>query len=876
MSTLSPGTQIDRYELVCPIGEGGMAEVWVAKQRGKHGFEKLFAFKCIHARFADHPAFRSMFLDEARIAASIEHPNVAQVFDLGESASMLYLVMEYVDGESLSALLTSVSRRTGASATVPAAVALRIIADVCAGLHAAHRLTGVDGQLRGVVHRDVSPHNVLVGVRGDVKVIDFGIAVAKDRIGSDTEAGALKGKLHYMAPEQATREPLGPSTDVFAAGATLYRLLAGHPPFDGGHDAATLNLLLSGAAPPPLPESVPPLVAAIVERALSHDPGDRYASALEMQTAIEAAIADEGFVPDVGTWASKNLSDRAKERRRELTSTASNIAPIAPASKERVEKVEVPSFVAELGPSPARPTKPAAPPPRAEASPTLASANAAVASESSPVQAPPQAIAPVGVPTEDEPPSAGGPGFMDVRALVARGSVPDHGGPRKPEPHGETDDDEKAQVAAPAREYVGPATQGKPVAGGGGWIKLAGAIMVFALALVVALLFLPRIVQDRIVSSAREAGVELTIARTSVSFGGVTLHGVTAKVVTIPGVELRAEEIHTSGFSARDVRVRGLEAKLDGAATDILTSLAIFYDLNRGRFAGTGAEPRRVTIVAGRLTWNGATGEGSRILASDLGTELESKGVGLEDVRASVGRFEVTTKNTTFGPWAASFDRNPTTSRVRLLFDPPVPDGPSALFVWGKSSATKLTVRIPRSPLARLGIRADELGVPADPSTDVELKLEGEVTPAARVEGKGQLDVFGARIKGIKTPLDVKIEGTAAGPVGKPLELEKTSVTVGPFVAAVAGTITGTDRGFRLDASWRTTPIPCERLARAEVKSLGPIAAALQELARATGAVRVIGTAHASGLVKYDTSAPDEGSFTYVTRETCGLSIFGQ
>ena len=232
-----------------------MAHVWVARQKGKHGFEKLFAFKCIHPRFADNPAFRSMFLDEARIAASIEHPNVAQVFDLGEADDMLYLVMEYVDGESLGALMTAAARRAKEGVPVPVGVALRIIADVCAGLHAAHSLKDASGNPRGVVHRDVSPQNVLVSVRGDVKVIDFGIAVAKDRIGGDTAAGSLKGKLHYMAPEQALREELGPYTDVFSVGATLYRMLASHPPFDAGNDAATLHRLLSGGPPDPLPDT---------------------------------------------------------------------------------------------------------------------------------------------------------------------------------------------------------------------------------------------------------------------------------------------------------------------------------------------------------------------------------------------------------------------------------------------------------------------------------------------------------------------------------------------------------------------------------------------------------------------------------------------
>ncbi|MDB4933163.1 MAG: serine/threonine protein kinase, partial [Labilithrix sp.] len=378
---LTPGTLVDRYELVSPIGEGGMAHVWVARQKGKHGFEKLFAFKCIHPRFSDDPTFRSMFLDEARIASAIEHPNVAQVFDLGEYDGMLYLVMEYVDGESLGALMTAASRRANAAVLVPPGVALRIIADTCAGLHAAHGLKDESGNTRGVVHRDVSPQNLLVSVRGDLKLIDFGIALAKDRASRDTEAGALKGKLHYMAPEQVVREPLGPYTDVFAAGATLYRMLAGYPPFDGGNDAATIHKLVSGTPPDPLPDGVPPLIAAIVERALDRDPGNRYQSALAMQTALEAAIMEEGYVTDVATWVTQNLSDATIARRAQLAARTPHMAlPNAGSgSAKAASVVETPSFIAELGPLPDRP-RPIAPvpaEPRA-APPAPASARALV------------------------------------------------------------------------------------------------------------------------------------------------------------------------------------------------------------------------------------------------------------------------------------------------------------------------------------------------------------------------------------------------------------------------------------------------------------------------------------------------------------------
>src|SRR3984957_17055844 len=174
-SPLVPGYKLGRYELLCPIAEGGMASVWAARQRGKHGFEKLVAIKTILPKFAADIRFQEMFLDEARIASRIEHLNVAQIFDLGEENDTLYLAMEYVDGEALSKLNRACMRK---GVPIPTGLVLRVLADTCAGLHEAHELKDPSGKLLEIVHRDVSPHNVLVSSKGVAKLIDFGIAKA--------------------------------------------------------------------------------------------------------------------------------------------------------------------------------------------------------------------------------------------------------------------------------------------------------------------------------------------------------------------------------------------------------------------------------------------------------------------------------------------------------------------------------------------------------------------------------------------------------------------------------------------------------------------------------------------------------------------------
>lgn len=847
---LAPGQHVDRYELVCPVGEGGMAQVWVARQRGKHGFSKLFALKAIHHRSADDPAFRAMFLDEARIASAIEHPNVAQVFDLGEKDNLLYLVMEYVDGDSLSALLSSIAKRKGGTtATVPPAIALRIVADVLAGLHAAHRLKNERGELRGVVHRDVSPSNILVSVRGDVKVIDFGIAHARDRAVRDTGVGSLKGKINYMAPEQALKERLGAFTDVFGAGATLYKLLAGRPAYDGGSETNTLALLMSKVAPAPLTAPVAPLVAAIVARATSPDPGDRYASAREMQNAIEAAIAEEGYVADVASWVQENLSDRARARREQLAQKAQSEPP------------------------------PRAPPP---AVPELAFAETMEL---------PQRQAP-----DDDTTKT--PGFMDVRAIVARGPAPLAANP----PERNDAEDPRPRIAAvmPLLEGI-PAGAVKtaplkkaapkvarkevtPAAVGYGDIpkkrRLSRIVIVVAaivgLLTLVAVIVAPGLVKDRIIAKAREAGVELEIGSAAVSLSGVTLRDVKARIPRLPEVKaITIARIEAVGFTGRELRVTNLDATIDGGIEEVAKKALALVQENRPRIAGTPQDPRRYALVSARFTWTNAFGEGSRIDAGDVGVDVDTKGAGVEEVKASIARFDIKGKEQSFGPWGLAYDRTRELARARLLLDPPLMDGPHALVVWNRVGSTLFTLSVPRSPFTHLGIRPSELGLPADVGTELEAKVEGEETAQGKIGGNGRIDLWAARVKGFSGPTDIHIEGAAKGTVGRPLDLERTTVTVGPFVALFTGTFLPRPDGFRIDATWKTEPIACEKLARAEANKMGPIIEAIQDLAQRTGAARVTGTANASGLLRYDTKNPEDIGVTWTTKDTCGVSIFG-
>jgi serine/threonine-protein kinase len=285
---LYPGCRLDRYDLLLQVAEGGMGLLWLARQQGKHGFDKIVAIKTILPRLASDAAFRRMFLDEARVVSRIEHPNVAQVLDLGEERGVLFLVMEWIDGESLINVGRAVARESDGQ--IPVGILSRVMVDACAGLHAAHELSDDEGLSLGVVHRDVSPHNLLVGFRGITKVIDFGIAKARNRMAQDTSVGLLKGKIAYMAPEQAMGIGVDRRTDVWSAGASMYRFLAGCVPYSAPEPLAVLRRIVEGLPPAPLPASVPEPIRSVVERALEPDAGKRFATAHDLGAALETAM----------------------------------------------------------------------------------------------------------------------------------------------------------------------------------------------------------------------------------------------------------------------------------------------------------------------------------------------------------------------------------------------------------------------------------------------------------------------------------------------------------------------------------------------------------------------------------------------------------
>jgi serine/threonine-protein kinase len=838
---LAPGQLIDRYELVGTIGEGGMAQVWAARDRAAG--DRLIALKIIHSRFADNQAFRAMFMDEARIVSAITHPNVARVHDLGASGKLLYLAMEYVDGESLFALIAPQKR-------VPPAVALRIIADACAGLDVVHRAVDPGGRPLHAVHRDVSPQNLLVGFDGQVKIIDFGIAQARDRAAQTTGLGEVKGKLRYMAPEQARREILGPHTDVFGAGAVLFRMLAGRAPYAATNDIETMQALLAGGPPKAtLPPDVPLGIARVVQAAIAPKVAERYATARDLKFALEEQLAE--LPPaDVAGWALANVSEDGRLRRAGTFGRPPNAPPAAahaPTARPpgRVEPLPAAPELAAPGWSPAKGTAPLAAPiaprsdERARSFMDIGALGARAASEGPPPR----------------PPLAG-PGGSGGGATV--------------DPDRPVDDPRfnaaAAQAVIAARPGVGESARKT--------FRLAIGAVLAVFALVVLFAFVPRIVRDRAIAMAHDAGYLMTIEHVSVGLGGISLRGVKLTAIAAPGVSAEVGELFADGIRARSIRITGLDAKIVGSYGDVWIPLGMLLEENRARFAGTPTGPRHLSVVNAHLSWDGVLGDGSHAEVSDVGLEGDSHGSGLEELKGGTGTILVSTGALHLGPWASTFETAPASSRIRVAFDPPIADGPSALFVWGAAAPLETTVRIARSPFKNLGVRPEELGLPADAATDLEVRLDGKLPATDRSEIKGTIALGGARAKDLPRRVDVRIDLSLGGTRGQPLDLDKTTVAIGPIVAAVTGTVDVRDLSVRVDAMFRSVPLTCDRLAKLGTKAFfgSDLASALPPLPQA---FRVTGAVGVSGVVKYDSADPTASSVSWLARETCGVSIFG-
>ncbi|MEO5767879.1 MAG: serine/threonine-protein kinase, partial [Polyangia bacterium] len=324
-----------KYYLLERINVGGMAEVFRAKAFGVEGFERLVAVKKILPNIAEDEEFIAMFIDEAKIAVQLQHANIAQIFDLGKVEDSFFIALEFVRGRDLRAMFDRVRQR---AEVMPTPQACFVVMQVCEGLDYAHNKRDGQGRELHLVHRDISPQNVLVGFEGEIKLIDFGIAKAAGKA-SKTQAGILKGKFGYMSPEQVRGLPIDRRSDIFSVGIVLYELLTGERLFMGESDFSTLEKVRNVEILPPSSynKSIPEELERIALKALAKDPEDRYQNAIDLHDDLQAFLYTKGELysrKDLAAWMKRMFPAEIEEENTKAEQFRQIVSPLPPGPRK--------------------------------------------------------------------------------------------------------------------------------------------------------------------------------------------------------------------------------------------------------------------------------------------------------------------------------------------------------------------------------------------------------------------------------------------------------------------------------------------------------------------------------------------------------------
>ncbi len=745
----------ERYAIYAEIAQGGMATVHFARLVGPAGFSRTVAVKRLHAKLVDQPEFVRMFLDEARLAARVRHPNVVATIDVIETDDQICLVMEYVHGESLRRLARRVMQQGG---RVPRRIAAAIMVGALHGLHAAHEAKNEQGQPLNIVHRDMSPHNIIVGADGIPRVIDFGIAKARGQL-SETAAGEIKGKFAYMAPEQLTAGKVTRAADIYAASIVLWELLTGRRLFESKMDASLLERAsVKVRRPSSLVPSLTPALDDIVLRGLSGDPDERFSSARAMARAIEDCIAPASTA-DVGEWVERMVHDRLQAREAILAEIEGRGDARAP--QATLPTVPVAFLAAGTVPRPPSPSDPAA-------DSHTPSSSAVVPASSM-------------VPESRYPPPMGG------EALA-------------------TDEGQALQTELDRTPFIGvggaaaarpPSARPEPVPGPSAqparplpWARVVFALLaVLALGLASMIYEAPSYVKGRVAEAGAREGLSMAVGEVVFRPSAVILTGTHVEPVHLEGVTASVGDVEVAlhGLSAGDVLVRGFELKAQGPLGDVMGNLA--------RWGAAQQAPLLFQARSGHLVWDDPFGRGTALEAWDTSVLASAAG----KVTVASPSVTVRTARTKLGPWSLRIERAPDGSSLSLSLDPSTPT-PGLTVSWGGSQSSA-TLDIERATLSRLGIPAPALGLLGD----VEVAGRSSVLETADGKAQGQisLSLFGVRSEGAAGPADATLTARLSGDSLGSLAFMDGQVSSGSSRALLNGTLQVLDSGAHLDLSVR-------------------------------------------------------------------------
>ena len=757
----APPLQIGRYVLHGEIASGGMATVHYGRLVGTSGFAKTVAIKRLHRALAHNASFRRMILEEGRLAARVRHPNVVPPLDVLVEGGELLLVMEYVHGESLSRLLRA-AQREGES--VPLAVGAAILSNVLHGLHAAHEARDEAGQPLDIVHRDISPQNVIVGVDGIARVIDFGIAkaVTSEEV---TTAGTIKGKVPYLSPEQLEGDPATRRTDVYAASVVFWELLAGRRLFDGADDSEVLRGILGAKVRPPSVYNprVPSTLDDVVLQGLARDPLQRFASAREMALALEEAI-HLATSTMVGEWTERLAKDTLAERALRIAEVeASQPPPSAPkppstpppSARPASVRASLPEGIApsdEDATLPASLPAPPPPPPRVSKPPRVPKPSVRV---SSPPVRPPMASNPMMEPRTViyEPPPMPEPVFVEgVRAIWRETTAPSASPPPpvRPPPAGALRKPEEVIRNVDWLKPVAP----PPAPAGSAFKRFLRYLAAFlALTLIVGYMFAPALTRAWIVTGSAARGILVTIETVDVSRKEVRLSDVKVESAELPGGSARAGTvvIGLHWLVPESITVDDVEVTLEGSYGVLDQRLDTYRKAHPRMFAETLGGIRKIEVTSGRVVWKNPVGEGTSALVENVTLDIGKIGVRPlgEDYHLSAPLFTMRIADAPAGPWQLDLDRQGILARAIVRLDPSGSYPASVTRTAGDDGSVSLAFQVPPTSLRDLHLPARILGPLANDRTRLEAHGEVSIVAMAAAEPPRAAGDAGAAHAGI-------------------------------------------------------------------------------------------------------------------------------